>query len=399
MKLGAKKATASTKTVARGRPTKASLFTSTARDKEARRRARTSIVKRRLPGLSVLETANVKWATLEDYRRRMWEFVEWSWVTKLDWDSDAGLDTVLVAFFDQKYIEGAPADDGAKTMAALQFMLPRYGRNGSGHLPRAARALRAWRKHGPSRQRLPLPMVLLALILRHMLDSGSYEMAVAVLLQHKMYLRPGELVNLKKEQLVPPVLPGSDQYGCWAVNLAPEETGPPGKTGLHDESLVLDTSRWLGLHLSMFQDGDPDAPLWSFTYNELVMVFQHSVKAVGLGHLGASLYSNRHGGASEDLRRKERSWQAVKARGRWRSEASVRRYGKEAKLLTELKKVPQERLEMGELAERNLKQSFMDGRQRYVSKRRLDMVTEWAKSPEFGKKVAIIGRGAIGTGF
>ena len=88
--------------VQRGRTVQASLFTSTARDAEARRRARTSLVKRRLPGLSVLETGNVKWATLEDYRRRMWEFMEWSWASHLDWDSDTGLDVILVGFFDQK---------------------------------------------------------------------------------------------------------------------------------------------------------------------------------------------------------------------------------------------------------------------------------------------------------
>jgi hypothetical protein len=44
-------------------------------------------------------------------------------------------------------------------------------------------------------------------------------------------------------------------------------------------------------------------------------------------------YSFRHAGASHDLVTKERTTAEVKARGRWRSDSSLRRYGKPAKEL------------------------------------------------------------------
>ena len=43
---------------------------------------------------------------------------------------------------------------------------------------------------------------------------------------------------------------------------------------------------------------------------------------------GTGLYQLRHGGASNDLLEKVRSWELVQARGRWLSGASVRRYAK-----------------------------------------------------------------------
>lgn len=70
------------------------------------------------------------------------------------------------------------------------------------------------------------------------------------------------------------------------------------------------------------------------------------------------LYSLRHGGASEDLLRRTRDLSSVFRRGRWRSWNSVRRYGKEAKLLTELGKVPGPVLRYSQQIEANLEQWF-----------------------------------------
>ena len=84
--------------------------------------------------------------------------------------------------------------------------------------------------------------------------------------------------------------------------------------------------------------------MWSFTYQEWAAAFKTALQQAGLGGLGASLYSNRHGGASEDVLTQARSLAGVKARGRWRTDSSLRRYGKEAKLLQELRKLDRARL-------------------------------------------------------
>ena len=66
----------------------------------------------------------------------------------------------------------------------------------------------------------------------------------------------------------------------------------------------------------------------------------NAVRDLGIDVLRPSLYSNRHGGASGDLLSRRRPVDEVKKRGRWRSDASLRRYGKETRLLSEMLKVP-----------------------------------------------------------
>ena len=50
-------------------------------------------------------------------------------------------------------------------------------------------------------------------------------------------------------------------------------------------------------------------------------------------------YSLRHGGASDDLLAGRRSLEQVRARGRWVSSSSLRRYTKATRLLRELQEV------------------------------------------------------------
>ena len=51
-------------------------------------------------------------------------------------------------------------------------------------------------------------------------------------------------------------------------------------------------------------------------------------------------YSLRHGGASDDALRGARTLASIKARGRWKSDNSVRRYEKHARVLREVERMP-----------------------------------------------------------
>ena len=62
--------------------------------------------------------------------------------------------------------------------------------------------------------------------------------------------------------------------------------------------------------------------------------FRSSRRLAGLA------YQLRHGGAADDLLTKTREYAAVKDRGRWRTDASVRRYGKVGKIQALLNKMP-----------------------------------------------------------
>lgn len=104
--------------------------------------------------------------------------------------------------------------------------------------------------------------------------------------------------------------------------------------------------------------GAPNRPVWPFSLAELSRTFVTAANECGLGHMKPVLYELRQGGASEDLLRGTRDLNGVFRRGRWRSRSSVRRYGKEAKLLAELGKVPEPLLQYGRFIEANLERLF-----------------------------------------
>ena len=68
----------------------------------------------------------------------------------------------------------------------------------------------------------------------------------------------------------------------------------------------------------------------------------------GVSVLEPHPYALRHGGASTDVLLKRRDLQEVKSRGRWRTDSSVRRYNKHARILREVARLPDESRAYGE---------------------------------------------------
>jgi hypothetical protein len=66
-------------------------------------------------------------------------------------------------------------------------------------------------------------------------------------------------------------------------------------------------------------------------------------------------YQLRHGGATHDLTSKDRAYNAVKARGRWLTDSSVRRYTKVGRVQQLLNKLTKNNLSFCQWAEKNLK--------------------------------------------
>jgi len=82
--------------------------------------------------------------------------------------------------------------------------------------------------------------------------------------------------------------------------------------------------------------------LWRTPIDEELALFQQGIRDLRLTPLGLSRYSMRHGGVSHDLLERRRALAEVKRRGRWMADASLRRYAKETRLLSELRKVAPE---------------------------------------------------------
>ena len=132
----------------------------------------------------------------------------------------------------------------------------------------------------------------------------------------------------------------------WAILGNPRESGVPGKTGLYDHSVILDTELWLSPYFEVLIRG-ADAPLWTISSRQLIEDLSDATEFLGLHALKPCRYSLRHGGASDDLLEGRRSKAEVRSRGGWRTEESLRRYGKSARALTELGKMRKATLDYG----------------------------------------------------
>lgn len=127
-----------------------------------RRRRMAANLEEPLEGLTYLETVAVK-ATTRRLHRRLWgRFMETAaeghWLPIVT----TSVDDHLAALLDEWFFEGLPPDDGSKLIAAIKHMVPALRRQGPVCLPRSERALTAWRKAAPARQRAPLPWLAAA---------------------------------------------------------------------------------------------------------------------------------------------------------------------------------------------------------------------------------------------
>ena len=80
-------------------------------------------------------------------------------------------------------------------------------------------------------------MTLLAL---DAVNQGKIEIALVLLLNFVLYLRPGEFETLRVGDIMRPVKKGGPIYQFWSILLHPQEEGLPSKTQQWDEALTLD---------------------------------------------------------------------------------------------------------------------------------------------------------------
>jgi hypothetical protein len=181
------------------------------------------------------------------------------------------------------------------------------------------------------------------------------------LLGFTSYLRPRELSSLLVFQLVPPCLSAGKEFGQWMLLLHPENCFVKSKTGFFDEHVALDSpiTAWCPPFWKALVSGrDKQAPLWPFSHAELLRSFQAACRRSGVDVLSPTSYGLRHGGASHDALLGLRRLLEIKDRGRWASEASLRRYRKASRAQLEVHRMHKDTQELGRLAADNLEHFF-----------------------------------------
>ncbi|CAK0823925.1 unnamed protein product, partial [Prorocentrum cordatum] len=268
------------------------------------------------------------WDGWRDFARRSWPSVDIDEVMKSRGDSV--VDSALVSYLNGLYQAGTHLSWAEKLMAGVLHFNPDFSRYGARRLPRGWRCLRAWRRLEPPRTRKPWALALWCAMAWRMKARGSLQMAAFTLIAVSVYARPSSLLLLKPACLVPPAA-GVCEF--WTLRLFPEEEDLRDKTGLGDVSLELD-SPWI-LFLDpvlrqMKKEGHPEC-LWNFTYPEYCKMFSLCLQDLQV-KAKVVPYQMRHSGASIDMARRRRRLADVQKRGQWKTNRSVVRYEKHARL-------------------------------------------------------------------
>jgi integrase len=314
-------------------------------------------------GLSMLETKVVTEPTVKDYTRRYGEFKAFCALHLLPLGSRGSDEIALLEWADMVYLDGKPASDGTKTLAAFLHFHPERSRLAGAAMPRVSRALQAWGRLRPAHGRIPPAYPIICGIVCCLVRLGRSDMAVAALVALSGYLRPGELLGLRCRDVVAPMPMFGGGYSHWSLLLGPIDMRKPTKTGVYDDSVILDhpSLQWLGCELEkLMRYRNPDELLWLFSDQDFLRMFKLAAKMTNVGHLDLVPYSLRHAGPSWDALLRLRGQRDIQRRGRWRSPASVVRYERSSRVLAVLHELPGPTLHFLNLCELNLA-SFVRG--------------------------------------
>ena len=180
-----------------------------------------------------------------------------------------------------------------------------------------------------------------------------------MLVQFRSYLRPGACDALRVSQLIAPTKAAGTGFQTWGLLLNPIEDKIPGKTGIFDSAVMLDTEMWMDPFYHMLTaHRNPHDLLWPIPTTTIIEKFNLAIQGLGLKELQPCRYSLRHGGASDDLLTGRRDLLSIKMRGQWRSDASLRRYAKQTRALNELRKMPKPVVQYGKLVSDRLEAVF-----------------------------------------
>ena len=189
----------------------------------------------------------------------------------------------------------------------------------------------------PAQSRLPLPWELVCALAMVLASRGLLWEARLVVFIVIFYLRPSEAFRLKGRNRVAPMPEAGPSHAHWAVILHEfiGEDSQPSKT---DESLLLDLPEHeylSGVLREWRRDTPPDEKLVPFAQSHLARAFRLSGMILGLDP-PPMLYQLRHSGPSADFAGGRRSLDSIKRRGRWPTDASVRRYEKGGRVTDQL---------------------------------------------------------------
>ncbi|CAK0837495.1 unnamed protein product [Prorocentrum cordatum] len=276
-----------------------------------------------LAGTSFLEQRVIKPQQRMRYIAMVSEFKSWCLAMGIALGTVRELDVGLAQYFRDLFFNGEVVDRASALQAALAHLESYRLSRKTPELPRAWAALRGFGRLAPKRARLPMPWVVAALVIVKIVARGGVGAGLMTLLNFVFYC----------------------WLRHWGILLNPLEGEIPSKTHACDESLLNDNPdfKWVDAVLEHLRGRGPLAgPIADVDYAKWTAHFRAAVAELPLGPLlPATIYQMRRGGASREIHSGQRDLLGVKKRGRWDSDASLRRYVKAGRLNEQVHRLDQ----------------------------------------------------------
>jgi hypothetical protein len=272
--------------------------------------------------------------TLKRYRKCLIDSLDWA--EQNGWTTCKGaqeLDEFLCCYLEYLYENNLGKTTARNCICAWKHFVPEVKHK----LPMVTQCMNGWEKHSPPISYPPLTKEVAHAVAVDMArqSGGKYwRLAAGVLIAFDLFLRCGELLNLRYEDIADV---GDERISVslhkeMVVVLKKTKTGRNQNVRVRDPQIVQ-------LIRNLLDTTAPRGYLFPFTPGVFRAVFKKSLVRLGLSNK-YTLHSLRHGGATHCYQNLNWTFEDVQYRGRWKSAESCKIYLQESLALLLAKKAP-----------------------------------------------------------
>ena len=171
--------------------------------------------------------------------------------------------------------------------------------------------------------------------------DGNLDFAFLILLAFDAYLRPCDVLRLRRHFFIPPQRCSGGTHQ-WTLVPHPAEGRIPSKSNSFDDSILVGHGRrgWLNQTTSLFlRRVSGSGLLFPLSEGKVRSLISQYSDKLRLGPLALSFHGLRHGGPSTDFLEGSLSLESIQRRGRWKSLSSVRRYEKHGLVAAQMERL------------------------------------------------------------
>ena len=251
-------------------------------------------------------------------------------------EAPEAFESTLVFFVQWLYDNGHPRSHATALLSALAFFHPRLA--STAQLASSHRQVKGWLQLFPTKHKIPMPKSISRLFATRFAQMGRLDCAICLLTGFDNYLRPGESVGARVEDIVYPTAAARSEafrHGVWA--LPRTKTGENQSVTLrHDAGAIL---------LPMLTEGKPKRaylfPALEGQYHRWYHLLAQVAAYFGLQHFKWTPHTPRLGGSTEDFLRLLPILDILR-RGRWASVKSLTSYVQQGQSLLAQNQLPQD---------------------------------------------------------